>query len=163
MDSRPGQPSGAEAQSENHASSSRRERGEIGASVVEQDEAPTGIETFDYGAVPVASHSRYPAREDAPFDLPPIEDSASIQLALIEVAQALAANRIEPRRAGLLLYALQVASTNAKHVNIPSSSVRSISYTAQGQALAPQQYGWDVEDIEEMDREVEAEANQDDD
>jgi hypothetical protein len=130
---------------------------------MEQDEAPTGIETFDYGAVPVASHSRYPTREDAPFDLPPIEDSASIQLALIEVAQALAANRIEPRRAGLLLYALQVASTNAKHVNIPSSSVRSISYTHEGQALAPQQYGWDVEDIEEMDREVEAEANQDDD
>lgn len=144
VDSRPGQPSGPETEAGNAT-------GEV------------AIETLDYGAVPVSTHPALGLREDAPFNLPPIEDAASIQLALIEVAQALAANRIEPRRAGLLLYALQVASTNAKHVNIPSSGVRSISYTDDGLPLAPQEYGWDIEDIEEMDREEEQADNEDDD
>ena len=87
-----------------------------------------------------------------PLELPAVEDSASIQLALIEVLQALAANQLDPRRAGLLLYALQVASANAKNVHIHSDSIRSISYTKEGIPLATQEHGWDVEDIEEADR-----------
>jgi hypothetical protein len=75
-----------------------------------------------------------------------------IQLALIEVIHALAANHLAPRRAGLLLYALQVASANAKNVHIHSDSIRSISYTKEGIPPATQEHGWDVEDIEEADR-----------
>ncbi|HEX6772903.1 MAG TPA: hypothetical protein VF126_12800, partial [Acidobacteriaceae bacterium] len=153
VDRGPGRASSAEAQE--HRSPSQPSHA-IG-SVAEQTEA-AAMETLDYGAYPVTT----PAREDAPFEIPPIEDAASIQLALIEVAQALAANRIEPKRAGLLLYALQVASTNAKNVNIPSgSAVRSITYTDEGLPLGPQELGWDVEDVEEEIAREEAEAEED--
>jgi hypothetical protein len=77
------------------------------------------------------------------------------------IVQALAANQLEPRRAGLLLYALQVASTNAKNVYVNSDSIRSISYTKEGIPLATQEHGWDVEDIEEADRLAEVEKDED--
>jgi hypothetical protein len=94
---------------------------------------------------------------DFPLELPAVEDSASIQLALIEVLHALAANQLDPRRAGLLLYGLQVASANAKHVQVDANSIRSISYTSEGIPLATPEHGWDVEDIEEADRQAEEE------
>jgi hypothetical protein len=95
--------------------------------------------------------------ESLPLQLPAVEDSASIQLALIEVLQALACNQLDPRRAGLLLYGLQVASANAKDVHVNANSIRSISYTSEGIPLATQEHGWDVEDIEEADRLAEEE------
>jgi hypothetical protein len=98
--------------------------------------------------------------ETIPLELPDVEDSASIQLALIQVIQALASSQLDPRRAGLLLYGLQVASANAKNVHIHSNSIRSISYTSQGIPLATQEHGWDVEDIEEADRQAEEEEEQ---
>jgi hypothetical protein len=109
----------------------------------------TATETYDYGAFPVGLDlPPIDHREQlnthtsaASLDLPPIEDTASIQLALIEVLQALAANRLDTKRAGLLLYGLQVASANAKHCKIPSHGVRSITHTDDGIPLAPQEYG----------------------
>jgi hypothetical protein len=117
----------------------------------------TPTQTCDYGAVPVTSagEGEEPAAVEASLDLPPIEDAASIQLALIEVLQALAANQIETRRAGLLLYGLQVASANAKHINISRCGVRSITHTDDGIPLGPQEYGYDLEDIEEEIQEAE--------
>jgi hypothetical protein len=47
--------------------------------------------------------------------LPPLEDADAIQLALSDVILALAANRIDPRRARILIYGLQVASQNHRH------------------------------------------------
>jgi hypothetical protein len=99
--------------------------------------------------------------EPLPLQLTAVEDSASIQLALIEVLQSLAAHQLDPKRAGLLLYGLQVASANAKHVHINSNSIRSISYTKEGIPLATQEHRWDVEDIEEADREAEEEDEED--
>ena len=46
------------------------------------------------------------------MDLPPLEDMHSVQVGLMQVADALAADAIDPRRAGLMLYALQQAATN---------------------------------------------------
>jgi hypothetical protein len=78
---------------------------------------------------------------DTPLDLPPLEDELSIQLALMEVTQALAANEIDPKRAGLLLYALQVASANVKHMRLPDYGiVRTVTHTEDGTPLAPQSY-----------------------
>ena len=65
--------------------------------------------------------------------------------------QALAANQIDTRRAGLLLYALQVASANVKDMHIPYDSVGTVTYTEDGTPLAPQDYGMDVEDYAEED------------
>ena len=76
------------------------------------------------------------AVESVSLRLPDAEDSASIQLALIEVLHALAANQLDPRRAGLLLYGLQVGSANAKGVHFHSRGVRGISYTEDGIPLA---------------------------
>jgi hypothetical protein len=105
--------------------------------------------------------SAYAETASLRLQLPAVEDSASIQLALIEVLHALAANQLDPRRAGLLLYGLQVASANAKNVDIHSNSIRSISYTSQGIPLATQEHGWDVEDIEQADREAEEDEDED--
>jgi hypothetical protein len=113
--------------------------------------------TYDYGTLPVGDPSPTATPETTSLALPPIEDSASIQLALIDVLQALAANQLDPKRAGLLLYGLQVASSNAKNVYIHSTGIRSITYTEDGIPLAPQDYGWDIEDIEEDDEEEEEE------
>ncbi len=94
----------------------------------------------------------------APLDLPPLEDTASIQLALIDVLQALAANQLDPKRAGLLLYGLQVASANVQKMHIPiSGSVRSVTFTENGTPLAPQDYGYDIEDYDDEEDEDEDE------
>jgi hypothetical protein len=52
-------------------------------------------------------------RPAAPFDLeiPLPEDRAAIQQALGQVLQRIASNQIDPRRAGLLLYGLQIAAS----------------------------------------------------
>ena len=46
------------------------------------------------------------------FDLPLPEDRSAIQQAIGQVLLAIAANTLDPRRAGLLLYGLQIASSN---------------------------------------------------
>jgi hypothetical protein len=48
------------------------------------------------------------------LDLPVFEDANAIQVAVTAVFRALGARRIKPRRAALLLYALQIA-----HANLP--------------------------------------------
>ena len=112
------------------------------------------LRTVDYGTYPVAAAEAHPDHIDsASLDLPSLEDAVSIQLALIDVAQALAANRIDTKRAGLLLYALQVASANVQKMHIPLDSVRSVTYTDDGAPLAPQDYGYDVEDYDDEDEE----------
>ena len=47
----------------------------------------------------------------APLELPPFEDAGSIQIGLMQVVDALLHNRIDAKRAGLVLYALQTASS----------------------------------------------------
>ncbi len=48
----------------------------------------------------------------ATFDLPLPEDQSAIQHSIGQVLQRIASNDIDPRRAGLLLYGLQIASLN---------------------------------------------------
>ncbi len=50
----------------------------------------------------------------APLDLPPLEDANSIQVAIMQVMDALMRQRIGPKISGQLLYALQIASSNLK-------------------------------------------------
>jgi hypothetical protein len=49
-----------------------------------------------------------------PVELPPLEDAASIQLALMRVTEALLDGSLDHRTAGLVLYSLQTASTNLR-------------------------------------------------
>jgi hypothetical protein len=60
---------------------------------------------------PVAGPRQRRSRRSA-FHLPLPEDRSAIQSSIGEVLQRIASNDIDPRRAGLLLYGLQIASLN---------------------------------------------------
>ena len=60
---------------------------------------------------PVANPKQRRSRR-ATFNLPLPEDRSAIQASIGEVLQRIASNEIDPRRAGLLLYGLQIASLN---------------------------------------------------
>jgi hypothetical protein len=49
--------------------------------------------------------------------LPVFEDAVSIQAAISDVCEMMLHRRIETKEAGVLLYAMQVASTNMAHLN----------------------------------------------
>jgi hypothetical protein len=61
-----------------------------------------------YGLLPDTSPVR--------LELPPLEDRASVQVALSMIISALAQERIDPKRANSLLYGLQVASANIRSI-----------------------------------------------
>jgi len=56
-------------------------------------------------------------RASAVFDLPMLEDANSIQVALMQVMRLILSGQIDAKNAGLLLYALQTASTNLARTN----------------------------------------------
>jgi hypothetical protein len=56
-------------------------------------------------------------RSRVAFDLPVLEDANSIQVALMQIMRLILAHQIDPKTAGLLLYALQTASVNLRHTN----------------------------------------------
>jgi hypothetical protein len=73
------------------------------------------------------------------LDLPPLEDVESIQVSISLLVAALARNRIDSKRAAVLLYGLQLASTNARSVTIEpaaASIVRTLARTKSGLDLA---------------------------
>src|SRR5882757_8049061 len=60
---------------------------------------------------PIANPRQRRSRRST-FHLPLPEDRSAIQASIGEVLQRIASNDIDPRRAGLLLYGLQIASLN---------------------------------------------------
>jgi hypothetical protein len=52
------------------------------------------------------------------LDIPPLEDGDAVQLALTDLARAVADSRIDLKPAAVLAYILQTASANLKRVNI---------------------------------------------
>jgi hypothetical protein len=94
-----------------------------------------------------------PAGHRAPRPLeihfPELEDRASIQLALSMLLAALGHNLIDPRRAGAMLYGLQVASANVRDIpDRPTYIVRSSSIDEHGQPLAPDEDPQEIIDAE---------------
>jgi hypothetical protein len=73
---------------------------------------------------PIANPKQRRTRQST-FHLPLPEDRSAIQSSIGEVLRRIATNEIDPRRAGLLLYGLQIASLNlpapAKAMSKPSS------------------------------------------
>jgi hypothetical protein len=64
--------------------------------------------------VDVSTSAAVPA---APFLLPVLEDVESIQLAITQVCEHLLHRRLDAKKAGILLYAMQVASSNLGRLN----------------------------------------------
>lgn len=77
------------------------------------------------------------------LDLGPLEDRASVQMAISTVLNALASGRLEQSRATALLYGLQLASTNCIPRKMDHSHaiepVTAVEVTAEGEVLAPEQ------------------------
>ncbi|MES2392588.1 MAG: hypothetical protein V4555_13165 [Acidobacteriota bacterium] len=72
------------------------------------------------------------------LDFPSLDDRESIQLALSMLLNALGRNRIEPKRAAIMLYGLQVASSNARHlVPVEDNTVTETVLDESGHPIAP--------------------------
>ncbi len=71
--------------------------------------------------------------------IPLIEDSASVQLAIQQIFDALLSSRIDSKRAGQLLYGLQIAVQTVPRKWVPAlQSVESVTRTKDGNDLAPE-------------------------
>ena len=105
------------------------------------------------------SRSRAHARRHVDYyqaiEIPLLEDRSAIQHALTEVARAIANNNMDTKRAGLLLYSLQIASQNARNQDEiigGEKQVREVTRTEEGTDLGPETtagdspatmpYGW---------------------
>lgn len=111
-------------------------------------------------------------RRRSSFTLPnpsDLSERSGIQLALTEVLQKIAANEIDPRRAGLLLYGLQVASHNLPKSSPRDESIEPVSEVTldpeHGLLAPPAELGHDLpkgsaqrllEELEELDAELDA-------
>jgi hypothetical protein len=74
--------------------------------------------------------------------IPVIEDRCAVQLAVAQVLDALGSSRLDPRRAGLYLYGIQLASQNVnRNAAIRTLyPVESMSQTRNGEDMAPERF-----------------------
>ena len=66
------------------------------------------------------AHERMLQTQSQKLDLPAQEDGNGIQMAIMRVQKALIDDEISEKKAGLLLYSLQMASSNLKHTSFTS-------------------------------------------
>jgi len=100
---------------------------------------------FHHGTrTPVSDPSARKARRET-FDLPLPEDRSAIQISIGQVLQRIASNDLDPRRASLLLYGLQIASHNLPKEHyvkdqelIPLAHVEEVVLHPELGALAPE-------------------------
>ncbi len=80
-----------------------------------------------------------------------LEDADAVQIALSEVLSGIATGALDPRRAGLLLYGLQVAAANVKNTSRDRvlSSVQQLSLAEDGTPLGPSVTAFTAEDYED--------------
>jgi hypothetical protein len=102
---------------------------------------------------------------DGNLKLPILEDRSAIQHSLSRVLDALISSKLDARRAGLCLYALQIATQNVPRNSVCASSdpVEVVTQTSAGDLLGPREHvceppedcvgcgGWETcEDYEPM-------------
>ena len=102
-----------------------------------------------------------PPATDFVFTLPVLEDADSIQVALMQIMRLILSGQLEPKTAGLLLYALQTASLNLRHTRLEPFHRESVvidpaSVSNNGVGDDP----WDARDFEE-DEEGDEEEDED--
>jgi len=83
--------------------------------------------------------------DDQSLKLPALEDSSALQLALTQILGALGSSKLDARRAGLLLYGLQIAAqiTSRPATRRSTDFVRSVCYEKDGNVLAPERTACD--------------------
>jgi hypothetical protein len=77
-----------------------------------------------------------------------LEDRSAIQIAVADVLNAIASPNFDTRRAGHLLYGLQIASMNVQHnaFILQVNAVPSITQTPDGEDLAPEKFVCEADD-----------------
>src|ERR1700676_681332 len=100
------------------------------------------------------------------LDLPVLEDANSVQVSLMQVMRLILSGQVDPKTAGLLLYALQTASSNLSRINFEPAvktrvviDPRTVDQTPLGEdPWCPEDF--EEEEYEEDDQEenVQAEA-----
>ena len=100
-------------------------------------------------------------RAPAVFDLPMLEDANSIQVALMQVMRLILNGQIDAKNAGLLLYALQTASTNLARTNFePTIKTRVVIDPRTVDQTPLGEDPWRREDYEEEEYEVDDEQEE---
>jgi hypothetical protein len=96
-------------------------------------------------------------RSRAALDLPVLEDANSIQVSLMQVMRLILSGQIDPKTAGLLLYALQTASSNLRRINFePVVKTRVVIDPKTVDQTPLGEDPWRREDFEEEDDQDEA-------
>jgi hypothetical protein len=67
------------------------------------------------------AHERMLQTRSQKLELPALEDANAVQMAIMRVQKALIDDEISEKKAGLLLYSLQMASSNLKHTTFTDS------------------------------------------
>jgi hypothetical protein len=67
------------------------------------------------------AHERMLEMRSSRLELPPLEDANAVQMAIMRVQKALIEDEISEKKAGLLLYSLQMASSNLKYTTFTES------------------------------------------
>ena len=99
-------------------------------------------------------------RARAALDLPVLEDANSVQVSLMQVMRLILSGQVDPKTAGLLLYALQTASSNLSRINFePAVKTRVVIDPRTVDQTPLGEDPWCREDFEE--EEYEEEEDQD--
>jgi len=95
------------------------------------------------------------------IDFPALEDRESIQVAISMLVSALGKNRLDPKRAGTILYGLQVASANVGKLTYNASRVvRETVLDDAGSELAPDEDPEEVVNLNELLDQLEQRRNE---
>ncbi len=96
--------------------------------------------SFCYYHARLHTIGKEPCGNYGPMRLPVPEDSASIQISVAQISDALINDRIDAKRAGRLLYALQIASQNIDRGKdiVDRDTVPSATQSSDGDDLAPE-------------------------
>ena len=80
-----------------------------------------------------------PKGEEQPLEIPLLEDHWAVQIALTQVLARVANSTLDARRAGLMLYGLQIAAGVAtqRPILLISRTVRSMTTTVDGEDIGP--------------------------
>jgi hypothetical protein len=89
---------------------------------------------------------RRAARRKLPLQLPLLEDSASVQLAIGDTLNALLAGQIDHKTAGLVLYGLQTAASNVRHCSfeVEEGSRHYVEYNSDEEDLLEQEIAEEI-------------------
>jgi hypothetical protein len=72
------------------------------------------------------AHERMLQTQSQKLELPALDDANGIQMAIMRVQKALIDDEITEKKAGLLLYSLQMASSNLKHTTFTSKDKKDV-------------------------------------